>query len=123
MLKVHCDSAGLMAVAADKNLGYTEMARLAKMSPETLKLIFKGKSVLLQTANRLYNALDRDPRIKIWISASLQTVFASYGNEKYFFGDPYSNLENVRRAYNFFYNVIDSVKSVAKDTGNVAFGG
>ena len=66
MLKVHCDSAGLMAVAADKNLGYTEMARLAKMSPATIILIFEGKPVLLGTANRLFNALGKDPRLKIW---------------------------------------------------------
>lgn len=74
-------------------------------------------------ARKILKLVHNNSDVKIWISASLQTVFASYGNEKYFFGDPYSNLENVRRAYNFFYNVIDSVKSVAKDTGNVAFGG
>ena len=66
MMKVYCDAAGLMEVAADKNLGFTELARLAKMSANTLKMIFDGKPVLLGTATKLFNALDKDPRIKIW---------------------------------------------------------
>ena len=74
-------------------------------------------------ARKLLKLVHNNSDVKIWISASLCTVFATYGDDKTIFGDAYSELESVRRAYNFFFNLTDLFKSLMEDTANVAFGG
>ena len=74
-------------------------------------------------AQKILKLVSNNSDVKFWISASLQTVLLTYGDDKTFFGDTYSDLENVRRAYNFFFNLTDLFKSLMEDTANVAFGG
>lgn len=65
-MKVYCDADGLMKITADKNLGLIDLAKLTGMSPITIRKIFAGKPVFLSSANKLFNALGKDPRLKIW---------------------------------------------------------
>ena len=65
-MKVYCDSAGLLEVAADKGLGLYGVAKVTKSSAETIKRIISGEPVLMATANRIFKSLGKDPRLKIW---------------------------------------------------------
>ena len=64
-MKVRIDSNALMEVAIDKGLGVTDIARVAKMSQDTISKIFAGTPVYLKTATRLFQGLGKDERLKI----------------------------------------------------------
>lgn len=68
-MKVYIDKKALLEVVADKEVGLYDIARLAKMSPLSVKRIFDGQAVLLKTASRLFNALGKDKRLQIWYDA------------------------------------------------------
>lgn len=67
---VRCDTQALTQIAIEKGVGVMELSRRAGISITASSKLFRGMPVMIKTANKVYNAFERDGRLKVWTEAS-----------------------------------------------------
>ncbi len=68
--QVICDAKLLTKIAIEQGVGVMELSRRAGISITAASRVFQGKPVMIKTANKVFQAFQRDGRIKVWTEAT-----------------------------------------------------